>query len=84
MKKIISIFVILFISTNAVIAVEKLKFKYHIADNLAKVWITEFNTIMNIAQEVLPINENTNAWVKREINRDEPFNIYAWNRKKNP
>ena len=84
MKKIISTFIILFISTNAVIAVEKFKFKYHIADNLAKEWVTEFNNIMNILQEVLPINENMNSWVKREINRDEPFNIYAWNRKKNP
>ena len=84
MKKIISIFIILFISTNAVIAVEKFKFKYHIADNLAKEWVTEFNNIMNILQEVLPINENTNSWVKRELNRMEPFNIYAWNRKKNP
>ena len=84
MKKIISTFIILFISTNAVIAVEKFKFKYHIADNLAKEWVTEFNNIMNIVQEVLPINENTNSWVKRELNRIEPFNIYAWNRKKNP
>ena len=84
MKKIISTFIILFISTNAVIAVEKFKFKYHIADNLAKEWVTEFNNIMNIMQEVLPINENTNSWVKRELNRMEPFNIYAWNRKKNP
>ena len=53
MKKIISTFIILFISTNAVIAVEKFKFKYHIADNLAKEWVTEFNNIMNIVQEVL-------------------------------
>ena len=73
----------LILSSN-VFAIEKLKFKYHIADNLAKEWVTEFNNIMNIVQEVLPINKNTNTWVKREINRDKPFNIYAWNRKKNP
>ena len=83
MKKIISTFIILFISTNTVIAVEKFKFKYHIADNLAKEWVTEFNNIMNIVQEVMPINENTNSWVKRAINYG-PMNIYAWNRSKNP
>ena len=83
MKKIISIFIILFISTKAVIAVEKLKFKYHIDDNLAKEWVAEFNNIMNIVQEVMPINENTNSWVKRQLN-SPPMNIYAWNRKKNP
>ena len=83
MKKIISIFIILFISTNTVIAVEKLKFKYHIDDNLAKEWVAEFNNIMNIVQEVMPINENTNSWVKRQLN-SPPMNIYAWNRKKNP
>ena len=33
---------------------------------------------MNIVQEEFPINENTNTWVKREINRDKPFNIYLW------
>ena len=84
MKKIFIIFISLFFYYNSVFAVEKFKFKYHIADNLAKEWVTEFKNIMNIVQEVLPINENTNSWVKREINRDEPFNIYAWNRKKNP
>ena len=73
----------LILSSN-VFAIEKLKFKYHIADNLAKEWVTEFNKIMNIVQEVMPINENTNSWVKRELNRMEPFNIYAWNRSKNP
>ena len=83
MKKIISIFIILFISTKAVIAVEKLKFKYHIDDNLAKEWVAEFNNIMNIVQEVMPINENTNSWVKRQLN-SPAMNIYAWNRKKNP
>ena len=84
MKKIFIIFITLVFYSTSVVAVEKFKFKYHIADNLAEEWVTEFNNIMNIVQDVMPINENTNAWVKREINRDEPFNIYAWNRAKNP
>ena len=84
MKKIFIVFIALVFYSTSVVAVEKLKFKYHIDDNLAKEWVTEFNNIMNIVQEVMPINENTNSWVKRELNRMEQFNIYAWNRKKNP
>lgn len=84
MKKILGIVVLGLLLSGNVFAVEKFKFKYHIADNLAKEWVTEFNKIMNIVQEVMPINENTNSWVKRELNRMEPFNIYAWNRSKNP
>ena len=84
MKKLLGIIVLGLLLSGNVFAVEKFKFKYHIADNLAKEWVTEFNKIMNIVQEVMPINENTNSWVKRELNRMEPFNIYAWNRSKNP
>ncbi len=84
MKKLLVVIALSLILSSNVFAIEKFKFKYHIADNLAKEWVTEFNNIMNIMQEVLPINENTNSWIKREINRDKPFNIYAWNRKKNP
>ena len=84
MKKLLGIVVLGLLLSGNVFAVEKFKFKYHIADNLAKEWVTEFNKIMNIVQEVMPINENTNSWVKRELNRMEPFNIYAWNRSKNP
>ena len=84
MKKLLGIVVLGLLLSGNVFAVEKFKFKYHIADNLAKEWVTEFNKIMNIVQEAMPINENTNSWVKRELNRMEPFNIYAWNRSKNP
>ena len=84
MRKIFLVLIALVFYSTSVVAVEKFKFKYHIADNLAKEWVTEFKNIMNIVQEVLPINEKTNSWVKRELNRMEPFNIYAWNRKKNP
>ena len=84
MKKLLGVIALSLILSSNVYAIEKFKFKYHIADNLAKEWVTEFKNIMNIVQEVLPINENTNSWVKRELNSMEPFNIYAWNRKKNP
>ena len=84
MKKLLGIIALSLILNSNVFAIEKFKFKYHIDDNLAKEWVTEFKNIMNIVQEVLPINENTNSWVKREINRNDPFNIYAWNRSKNP
>ena len=84
MKKVLGVIALSLILSSNVFAIEKLKFKYHIADNLAKEWVTEFNKIMNIVQEVMPIIENTNSWVKRELNRMEPFNIYAWNRSKNP
>ncbi len=84
MKKIFIVLIAFVFFSPSVLAVEKFKFKYHIADNLAEEWVTEFNNIMNIVQGVMPINENTNTWVKREINRDKPFNIYAWNRAKNP
>ena len=84
MKKLLGIIALSLILNSNVFAIEKFKFKYHIDDNLAKEWVTEFKNIMNIVQEVMPINENTNSWVKRELNRMEPFNIYAWNRSKNP
>ena len=58
MKKIFIVFIVLVFYSTSVVAVEKLKFKYHIADNLAKEWVAEFNNIMNIVQEVLPINGN--------------------------
>ena len=83
MKKLLGVIVLSLILSSNVYAVEKLKFKYHIDDNLTKEWVIEFNNIMNIVQEVMPINENTNSWVKRQLN-SPPMNIYAWNRKKNP
>ena len=78
MKKIFIIFIALVFYSNSAVAVEKMKFKYNFHENLPKKWVTEFENIMNIVQEEFPINENTNTWVKREINRDKPFNIYLW------
>lgn len=84
MKKILIILITLLISANTAVANEKFQFRYNIDDSLPKKWVVEFNNVMNILQEVLPINENTNNWVKRQIKRDKPFNIYAWKRSKNP
>ncbi|MDB3960332.1 hypothetical protein N9387_00310 [Candidatus Pelagibacter sp.] len=78
MKKIFIIFIALIFYSTSAVAVEKMKFKYNFHENLPKKWVTEFKNIMNIVQEEFPINENTNTWVKREINRDKPFNIYLW------
>ena len=85
MKKIFIIFITLVFYSTSVFAVEKLKFKYNFHENLPKKWIPEFKNIMNIVQEVLPINENTNDWVKRNLAGMEPFSIYAWlNTNKDP
>ena len=79
MKKIFIVLIALFFYSTSVIAVEKFKFKYNLHENLPKKWVTEFKNIMNIVQEVMPINENTNDWALRELNpMDEPFNIYVW------
>ena len=78
MKKIFIIFIALIFYSTSAVAVEKMKFKYNFHENLPKKWVTEFKNIMNIVQEEFPIDENTNTWVKREINRDKPFNIYLW------
>ena len=79
MKKILLIFITLVFYSTSVVAVEKFKFKYNFHENLPKEWIAEFKNIMNIVQEVMPINENTNDWALRELNpMDEPFNIYVW------
>ena len=89
MKKIISIVIFLLISAHTAVAVEKFKFKYNLHENLPKKWVTEFNNIMNIVQEVMPINENTNHWVKNHIKlmnmlRGHTMDIYAWKSTKNP
>ena len=70
MKKLLGIVVLGLLLSGNVFAIEKLKFKYNFHENLPKKWVTEFENIMNIVQEEFPINENTNTWVKREINRD--------------
>ena len=89
MKKIFIIFIALFFYSTSVVAVEKFKFKYNLHENLPKKWITEFNNIMNIVQEVMPINENTNHWVKNNMtlmNMKQGYgmDIYAWKSTKNP
>ena len=89
MKKIFIIFIALVFYSTSVVAVEKFKFKYNLHENLPKKWITEFNNIMNIVQEVMPINENTNYWVKNNMtlmNMKQGYgmDIYAWKSTKNP
>ena len=56
MKKIFIIFIALVFYSTSVLAVEKFKFKYNLHENLPKKWVTEFKNIMNIVQEVMPIN----------------------------
>ena len=57
MKKILLIFLTLLISLNTAVANEKFEFRYNIHDNLPKKWVTEFNNIMDVLQEVLPIQD---------------------------
>ena len=89
MKKIFIVFIALVFYSTSVVAVEKLKFKYNFHENLPKKWVTEFENIMNIVQEVMPINENTNDWVKNNIKlmnmkQGYSMDIYAWKSTKNP
>ena len=89
MRKIFIIFIALFFYSSSVVAVEKFKFKYNLHENLPKKWVTEFKNIMNIVQEVMPINENTNDWVKNNMkltNMKQGYgmDIYAWKSTKNP
>ena len=89
MKKIFIVLIALIFYSTSVVAVEKFKFKYNLHENLPKKWVTEFNNIMNIVQEVMPINENTNDWVKNNIKlmnmkQGYSMDIYAWQSKKNP
>ena len=89
MKKIFIIFIALVFYSTSVVAVEKYKFKYNLHENLPEKWVTEFKNIMNIVQEVMPINENTNNWVKNNMkltNMKQGYgmDIYAWKSTKNP
>ena len=89
MKKLLGIVVLGLLLSGNVFAVEKFKFKYNLHENLPKKWVTEFNNIMNIVQEVMPINENTNTWVKNDIilkrkSQGYGMDIYAWKSTKNP
>ena len=68
------------IDTNELELLEIFSFKYNIDDSLPGAWIDEFKNIMGILQEVLPVDENFNKYVKNFT-----MNIYAWNGKvKNP
>ena len=89
MKKIFIVFIALVFYSTSVVAVEKFNFKYNLHENLPKKWVTEFNNIINIVQEVMPINEKTNHWVKNNMtlmNMKQGYgmDIYAWKRTKNP
>ena len=89
MKKIFTVLIALVFFSPSVLAVEKFKFKYNLHENLPKKWVTEFNNIMNIVQEVMPINENTNDWVKNNMKLMDTklgygMDIYAWKSTKNP
>ena len=89
MKKIFTVLIALVFFSPSVLAVEKFKFKYNLHENLPKKWVTEFNNIMNIVQEVMPINENTNHWVKNnmtlmKMKQGYGMDIYAWKSTKNP
>ena len=79
MKKIFIIFISLLFYSNSVVAVEKFKFKYNLHENLPKKWVTEFNNIMDVLQEVLPIQDNMNDYLK-----SPGMDIYAWKSTKNP
>ena len=78
MKKIFLFLIALVFYTTSVVAVEKFKFKYNLHENLPKKWITEFNNIMNIVQEVMPINENTNHWVKNNMTLTNMKRAIIW------
>ena len=89
MKKLLGIIVLSLILSSSAYAIEKFKFKYNLHENLPQKWVTEFNNIINIVQEVMPINENTNHWVKNNMtltNMKQGYNmdIYAWQSTKNP
>ena len=65
MKKIFIVFISLVFYSTSVVAVEKFKFKYNFHENLPKKWVTEFNNIMNIVQDVMPINEKIEIKFKK-------------------
>jgi hypothetical protein len=79
MKKIFIIFIALLISLNTAVANEKFEFRYNIHENLPKKWVTEFKNIMDVLQEVLPIQNNMNDYLK-----SPGMDIYAWKSTKNP
>jgi hypothetical protein len=55
-------------------------FIYNIDDSLPKKWVAEFENIMNVLQDVIPIPNNMNEYLK-----NPGMDIYAWkSSKKNP
>ena len=79
MRKVFIIFIALLISLNTAVANEKFEFRYNIHENLPKKWVTEFKNIMDVLQEVLPIQNNMNDYLK-----SPGMDIYAWKSTKNP
>ena len=79
MRKVFIIFIALLISLNTAVANEKFEFRYNIHENLPKKWVTEFKNIMDVLQEVLPIQDNMNDYLK-----SPGMDIYAWKSTKNP
>ena len=64
---------------------EKLPFRYNIDKSLHKSWVSEFKNIMEILQEVLPVEENFRFFGVNKNVKNSAMDIYAWNSKvKNP
>ena len=60
--------------------VSSIKFNYNIHKSLPSDWVSEFEEIMNLLQNLLPIDEKFRRYV-----RNNSLEIYAWNGKiKNP
>ena len=73
MKKIFIVLIALVFYSLSVVAAEKFKFKYHNDDSLPKKWVTEFENIIDVLQEVLPIQDNMNDYLK-----SPGMDIYSW------
>lgn len=59
---------------------EKIFLKLNIDNSLPQAWASEFNDILEILRDVLPIDENFNRYV-----RNSTLEVYAWSSKvKNP
>ena len=66
--------------SNAAQASEKITFNYNIDKSLPQDWVKEFKNIMEILQDVMPIDKNFNKYIKKSV-----MEIYTWNSSvKNP
>jgi len=64
---------------------QKLPFRFNIDKSLHKSWVSEFKNIMEILQEVLPVEENFKVFGVRKDVKNSAMDIYAWNSNvKNP